>query len=262
MTDQAPRVVYRDADLLVLDKPSGLPTTSPDGRDCLASWARAHDPDAPRMHPSSRLDAEVTGLVTFARTPRAIQQLMAARAASQYRRFYLGVAARAPEPLAGEWRFPIARDPRDARKRRALPEGAKVREAASVPPAAAKDGTVCLADAAWTRYRTLWSGAQAALLLLQPETGRTHQLRVHAAYVGAPLWGDKHYGGPTRGVHADGRVFAARRVLLHCAQLILPGIAQPEPLRLHAPVPADLREFFGQLGGDAALLEPDAWGGR
>src|SRR6266545_3893474 len=74
-----PRVVHRDDDLLVIDKPSGLPTTSPDGVNCLASWAREHDPDAPRLHASSRLDAEVTGLVTFARTSRAIQQLTAAR---------------------------------------------------------------------------------------------------------------------------------------------------------------------------------------
>ncbi|HKP57025.1 MAG TPA: pseudouridine synthase, partial [Polyangiales bacterium] len=103
MTEREPRVVFRDADLLVLDKPSGLPTTSPDGGECLAAWARAHDPDAPRMHPSSRLDAEVTGLVTLARTPRAIQQLTAARAAGQYRRFYVGLAGRSPEPPAGDW---------------------------------------------------------------------------------------------------------------------------------------------------------------
>lgn len=259
MTEPEPRVVHRDAELLVLDKPSGLPTTSPDGTDCLASWARAYDREAPRMHPSSRLDAEVTGLVTFARTPHAIQQLLAARAAGQYQRFYLGIATRAPEPAAGEWRFPIARDPRDPRKRKALPEGTKLREAAGVP---AKPGAVCLADAAWTRYGTLWSGERGALLLLQPETGRTHQLRVHAAHAGAPLWGDKHYGGPVRSVQPDGRVFAARRVMLHCTQLRLPGIASAEPLVLHAPVPEDMRMFFAQLGGDQQLLEPEAWTGR
>src|SRR4051794_20154428 len=122
-----PRVVHRDDDLLVIDKPSGLATTSPDGENCLASWARAHDPDAPRMHASSRLDAEVTGLVTFARTTRAIQQLTAARAAGRYRRFYLGLARQPPEPPDGEWRFPIGRDPRDPRRRVALPSGATVR---------------------------------------------------------------------------------------------------------------------------------------
>jgi 23S rRNA pseudouridine1911/1915/1917 synthase len=233
-----PQVVYRDADLLVIDKPSGLPTTSPDGKGCLAEWARAHDPEAERMHPSSRLDAEVTGLVTFARTTRAIAQLTAARAASAYRRFYLGLASCAPEPPQGDWRDPIARDPKDPRRR-----------------VVSKAGTQ-----SWSRYRTLGGAPQVALLLLQPETGRTHQLRVHASQAGSPLWGDKHYGGPTRAVLADGRVHAARRVMLHCAQLILPGIDSGEPLALQVAPPADLRGFYAALGGDEALLEPRAWG--
>ena len=233
-----PQVVHRDADLLVIDKPSGLPTTSPDGSNCLAAWARAHDPDAEKMHPSSRLDAEVTGLVTFARTSRAIQQLTAARAASAYRRFYLGLASRAPAPGAGDWRDPIARDPKDPRRRVVADGGSP----------------------AWSRYRTLAELPQLALLLLQPETGRTHQLRVHASRAGAPLWGDKHYGGPVRAVQADGRVQAARRVMLHCAQLILPGITSAGPITLRAPAPPDLRAFYVALGGDEALLDPPAWG--
>jgi 23S rRNA-/tRNA-specific pseudouridylate synthase len=251
-----PRVVHRDEDLLVIDKPSGLSTTSPDGTNCLASWAREHDPEAPRMHASSRLDAEVTGLVTFARTTRAIQQLMAARAAGTYRRFYLGLARQPPEPLEGEWRFPIGRDPRDPRRRVALAAGQTVRAS----KAAGKNPRgMCLADSAWSRYRTLASVPRIALLLLQPETGRTHQLRVHAGRGGAPLWGDKHYGGPVREVMEDGRVLAARRVMLHCAQLVLPGIEAPEPLIVRAPVPDDMRGFFVALGGDSALLEPAAW---
>lgn len=253
-----PRVVHRDDDLLVLDKPSGLPTTSPDGSACLASWAREHDPDAPRMHASSRLDAEVTGLVTFARTSRAIEQLTTARAAGKYRRFYLGLARHAPEPSDGEWRFPIGRDPRDPRRRVALAPGASVREGRAARRA---PRGVCVADSAWSRYHTLCSGERFALLLLRPETGRTHQLRVHAARGGAPLWGDKHYGGPAREVMPDGRVLTARRVMLHCAKLILPGIAAPEPLVVHAPVPQDLQTFYTALGGDLAWLGPEKWPG-
>ncbi|HET6333232.1 MAG TPA: pseudouridine synthase [Polyangiales bacterium] len=250
-----PRVVHQDGDLLVIDKPSGLATTSPDGENCLASWAREHDLEAPRMHASSRLDAEVTGLVTFARTTRAIEQLTAARTAGQYRRFYLGLARQPPEPLDGEWRFPIGRDPRDPRRRVALANGTSVRGGKGK----ASTKGFCLADSAWSRYRTLSSASHLALLLLQPETGRTHQLRVHAARGGAPLWGDKHYGGPVREVMEDGRVLAARRVMLHCAKLILPGIARAEPLVVHAPVPEDMRGFFVALGGDSALLAPSSW---
>lgn len=236
-----PHVIHHDGDLLVIDKPSGLPTTSPDGRGCLAEWARNLDPEAPRMHASSRLDAEVSGLVTFARSDRAIQQLMAARRAGLYRRFYLGLGSRSPMPPAGEWRAAIALDPANARKRRAL----------------APDATQ--AQEAWSRYWTLCELPQAALLLLRPETGRTHQLRVHAAHAGVALLGDRHYGGPVRQVLADGRVLAARRVMLHCARLVLPGIGRAEPLVLAAEVPADMTKLLAGLGGDLALLAPDRW---
>jgi 23S rRNA-/tRNA-specific pseudouridylate synthase len=236
-------VIHHDADLLVIDKPSGMPTTSPDGRGCLAEWARAYDADAPRMHASSRLDAEVTGLVTFARSDRAIQQLLAARREGHYRRFYLGLASRAPMPSAGDWRAAIALDPANARKRRALdPEAAQAQEA-------------------WSRYWTLSELPLGALLLLRPETGRTHQLRVHAAHAGVALLGDKHYGGPVRQVLPDGRVLAARRVMLHCARLVLPGIGRDEPLVLGALVPADMTKLLVGLGGDPALLAPDRWPG-
>ena len=250
-----PRVVYRDADLLVLDKPSGLATTSPDGADCLASWAREHDTDAPRLHASSRLNAEVTGLVTFARTSRAIERLTEARAAGQYRRYYLGLARHAPEPPEGEWRFPIGRDPRDPRRRVALPKGESVR--ARKLGARVKPRGACAADSAWSRYKTLCVLPRVCLLLLRPETGRTHQLRVHAARGGAPLWGDKHYAGPVREVLEDGRVLAARRVMLHCAQLILPAVSGTELLVVRAPVPDDMRAFYAALGGDPEWLAPE-----
>src|ERR1700755_3605750 len=90
--DRDVRVLHRDAELLVLWKPAGLPTTSPDGRGCLTELAAQLDPAAPHLHASSRLDAEVTGIVTFARTTRAIEHLLEARRSGRYERFYLGLA--------------------------------------------------------------------------------------------------------------------------------------------------------------------------
>jgi 23S rRNA-/tRNA-specific pseudouridylate synthase len=234
-------IVHRDAELLVLHKPAGLPTTSPDGSGCLASVARELDPAAPRMHASSRLDAEVTGLVTFARTDRAIASLMAARQAGAYQRFYLGLAARAPTPPEGAWHWAIAKDPRNPRRRVARP--------ASSPGAVNAD----------SRYRVLAELSHVTLLLLRPQTGRTHQLRVHASAAGAPLLGDKHYEGALRVVLADGGVVRASRVMLHCARLELPGIASETPLTLDAPVPADMRELFVSLGGDVENLHAQSW---
>jgi 23S rRNA pseudouridine955/2504/2580 synthase/23S rRNA pseudouridine1911/1915/1917 synthase len=98
----------------------------------------------------------------------------------------------------------------------------------------------------------------AALLLLSPLTGRTHQLRVHAARAGVPLLGDRHYGGPVKVTLPDGRVVRAGRVMLHCARVRLPKIAptaEPERLTLDAPIPADFRAVWLALGGELASLE-------
>ncbi|HEX7479716.1 MAG TPA: pseudouridine synthase [Polyangiales bacterium] len=232
----APRVVHRDDDLIVFDKPTGLPTTSPDGGRCLASLARGLDPQAVRMHPSSRLDAEVTGLVTFARSDRGIRALLHARGVGAYQRCYVGLCASAPEPPTGELRWAIGKDPRDPRRRQALPEGSK-------------HGVNALSG-----YELVASAQAAALLLLRPQTGRTHQLRVHICAAGAPLLGDKHYGGATRVVLADGRVVRARRVMLHCARVVLPSLTGEGQLLLRAPIPDDMAQLWRELGGDAAVL--------
>jgi 23S rRNA-/tRNA-specific pseudouridylate synthase len=230
-------IVHRDRDLLVLWKPAGLPTTSPNGLDCLAALARELDPNAPRLHASSRLDAEVTGLVTFARSTDGIARLLAARKAGAYRRFYLALATHPPTPPEGEWRWEIARDPRDPRRRCAQPEHS------------------ARGDVAQTRYRLLQSPPSAAALLLRPETGRTHQLRVHAAEAGLPLLGDKHYGGPIQLVQADGRVLRAGRVMLHCARISLPG-----NVTFDAAAPSDMCELFEKLGGAPEALAVERWG--
>src|SRR5262249_7674470 len=94
----------------------------------------------------------------------------------------------------------------------------------------------------------------AAALLLRPETGRTHQLRVHAARAGSPLLGDKHYGGEQRRVLPDGRVLRAARVMLHSSRVRL-SLAGAEPLTIDAPLPDDLGELWGKLGGEPAALQ-------
>jgi len=247
MTDV--RILHRDADLLVLFKPSGLPTTSPDGRGCLTEIAAQLDPSAPRLHASSRLDAEVTGLVTFARTTRAIEGLLAARKAGQYERYYLGLATGPLSPAAGELNWPIDRDPRDLRKRITLDR------LPTPPPQGKGKRAKDQAQDARTRYRVLDAQPTAALLLLSPLTGRTHQLRVHVARAGAPLLGDKHYGGPVKITLPNGRVVRAGRVMLHCARVRLPAFDGKTKLTLDAPIPDDLRAVWQNLGGPPTSLE-------
>jgi 23S rRNA-/tRNA-specific pseudouridylate synthase len=229
-------VLFRDARFLVLNKPAFLPTTGPGAGETLVQRARALDPRAPKLHPSSRLDAEVTGVVVFARTREAIQHLLAARRAGAYLRGYIALAAAEPVPPAGDWRAPIALDRRDPRKR--------VEATAGAPRALP----------AHTRYRTLQALARAALLWLEPQTGRTHQLRVHAAAAGCALLGDRPYGGATRVVLDDGSVVSARRTLLHCARVSVPDPAGGAALRFEAALPEDMLQVWRALGGSAIEL--------
>ncbi len=226
-------IAHEDSDLLVAIKPTGLPTTAPEGGDCLTR--RLERSRGGPLHPSSRLDAEVTGLVTFAKTKRAIEALTRARREGRYGRGYLAITTRSITPETGVWDASIAIDPRDPRLRVALEpgrKGARVQRARS-------------------SYRVRASTPHGAVLWLTPHTGRTHQLRVHAAHAGAALFGDVRYGGDKRVTLEDGRVVSARRVMLHCAWLSLPG-----ELVLSAEVPEDMRRCWLGLGGSEAALAP------
>jgi 23S rRNA pseudouridine1911/1915/1917 synthase len=231
-------IIFQDKHLLVLSKPSGLPTTSPDDGPCLAAIAKTLDPGAERMHASSRLDADVTGLVTFARTTRGIAALREARAKNQYQRLYLALAETAPQPGEGRWDFPIAIDTRDPRKRMVVPTESRIAH-----------------KLAATRYAVRSVASHGVLLELRPETGRTHQLRLHASHAGVPLLGDVHYKGKKHITTPDGRVHLARRVMLHCAELVLPRVDAEGSHTLRAPVPADMRALWTALGGEASLLD-------
>ena len=232
-------VAHEDEHLLVVVKPSGIPTTAPGGKDCLTR--RLESARGGALHPTSRLDAEVSGLVTFAKSKRAIAGLRQARAEGRYHRGYLALAGLAEgaalEPREGSWEASIAIDPRDPTLRIASDTGERVQRAR-------------------TSYRVREAVERAAALWLTPHTGRTHQLRVHAAHAGFPLLGDVRYGGDKRVVLSDGRVIGARRTMLHCAWLRLPAIEGRGDLELSAQVFADMRALWMALGGGEGALAP------
>lgn len=237
MSQTAIEVLHRDADFLVVYKPTGLPTTSPDGRGCLVEQVRPFDPRAMQLHPTSRLDAEVTGVVTFARTPRGVAHSLAMRREGRYDRLYLALAAVAPTPESGEWTGSIGVDPRDKRRRVVT--------------------TAHDAQQAETRYSVAARAPHAVLLALHPHTGRTHQLRVHSSHAGAPFLGDIHYGGPRRLTLPDGRVLTFTRVMLHCTRVSFP-LPSGKPGIFVADPPDDLRSAWLALGGDPEALSLDA----
>lgn len=237
------RLLLHVGDLVAADKPAGIPTIADHSGSshCLvATVARALGIDASRVHPTSRLDRDVSGVVLFALSRAAAERLVRARAEGTYERRYVALAARAPEPREGVWVAPIgrARDPRlrEARGRQAIDAATRYAVAAR-----SSDGT--------------------AMLAVAPVTGRTHQIRVHAADAGTPLLGDRAYGGPARVTLPSGRVLEPGRIALHCARVVVPcetskGSGRGREIVATSPEPQELATLWSAVGGD-----PGAWQG-
>ena len=184
-------IVHHDAHLVVAAKPAGLPAVP--GRpaalhDCLWQRVRAEWPDALVVH---RLDMATSGLTLFARGAAVQRALSQAFAARRIDKRYVAVVAGRVESEHGEIALPLAADwpnrPRqvvDAQRGRA----------------------------ALTRYRVLDRSARSTRLELEPQTGRTHQLRVHLAAIGHPILGDTLYADAAAQA-------AAQRLLLHASEL-------------------------------------------
>jgi RluA family pseudouridine synthase len=228
-------VLFADDGLVAVDKPAEV-TTIP-GHDSaseslLAMVARSLRVHPMTLHPTSRLDRGVSGVVVFARTAEAAERLRVARTEGAYARRYVAIASKAPSPERGEWAFAIGRG-NDPRLR-----------------------TVDGRDAvpALSRYATVARGGAFALLALDPVTGRTHQLRVHAAHAGAPLVGDRAYGGPTRATLGNGCVLSLARVALHAARVRVPR-ADGTIVEVCAPVPEAMKAWWRAAGGEEAAWD-------
>jgi tRNA pseudouridine32 synthase/23S rRNA pseudouridine746 synthase len=220
-------VIYEDEQLLALNKPSGL--SSQGGRGQVNTldellWAFAR-PGKPRPRLIHRLDRDTSGVILTAKTKPAAGFLGKAMMARKFAKTYRAIVAPgAPQPDAGVVEHPLRREEigREAYMRICRPDHAD-------------------AEAARTRYRTLTATDTAALLEVDPETGRMHQIRVHLASLGRPIVGDVRYGGA---LMVDGR--PAPRLMLHAQALIFPhpggGLK-----RLEAATPADMAELASAL---------------
>jgi 23S rRNA pseudouridine1911/1915/1917 synthase len=220
------RLLYTDADLVAVDKPAGVPAqpTLTTDRGALPELVSALLGSAATL--VHRLDRETSGVTVLARSPAAAAALAEAFRTGGPEKTYLALTARPPSPSEGRIEAALGKDPARPGLRRVSPAG----------------------DPAATRYRTLASGPGGALVEARPETGRTHQIRVHLAHLRAPLLGDARYGGPRR----VGEV-TVPRVMLHALRLELSHPTTGAPLALEAPVPADFRAAAEALVGPSAL---------
>jgi RluA family pseudouridine synthase len=234
----APKVVWHAGDIVAVEKPAGIPTIGDhrgEAHSLRAATARALGVDVGRLHPTSRLDRDVSGIVLFALTKAAASRLVEARAMGNYDRRYVALAFGSFALAQGTWDFPIGRA-RDPRERKIGGHDAV---------------------SARTRYAVCARSAGVLLLALSPVTGRTHQLRVHAAHAGAPILGDRAYGGPRRLDLEGGRVLAMDRVALHALRVTVPD-ARGRPRAAVSPVPPELKAWWSALGGGDEAWERSA----
>ena len=213
-------VIHLDPSVLAVDKPAGVAAQEdlaggpalPDLCSALLRSLGEKDAQALLVH---RLDRGTSGITVLARTRSAqaalLEEFRAHRAAKEYRALVQGAPAN--------------------------DEGVVDSKVDSRP--------------ALTRFRVLERYGAATQIAAFPETGRTHQIRIHLRELGCPLLGDKAYGGPAFLTREDGVRHELARPLLHAFFLSLRHPAGSD-LRLHAPLPADFRaaqEFLAGPGG-------------
>lgn len=202
-------ILFENDDLLAVDKPPGvsMATSTKEGKSADDAVSRLLEacgvtPLDPLPLLVHRLDTGTSGVVLLARSPGAHRVLSLAFQERRVRKTYRALAWGHLVPAKGAITLALSRDPKDGRKM-----------------AASKDGKPSV-----TRYATLRNFPSLSDLELHPETGRTHQIRVHLSAMGHPIAGDDFYGGATRwhgirDVHVRQALSRVTRPLLHASRI-------------------------------------------
>ena len=217
-------VIYQDSDIVVIDKPAGLSVHPGPGHpdQTLVNGLLARCPDiqgvggAIRPGIVHRLDKDTSGLMMVAKNHHAHRELSDQIKNRQVTKGYLALSTGTVTPDSGLIDQPIARDPRHRKRMAVVPGGKESR----------------------TRYKVIETPAGHSLLELILETGRTHQIRVHLAYLGHPLLGDGVYGRTSPRLD---------RHFLHAYKLGFQHPRSGEPLEFQSELPQDLAGVLDEL---------------
>ena len=218
--DLASRVIHRDGLMLVIDKPAGVPVhAGPKGGENLErmfSSLRFGLPRDPAL--AHRLDKDTSGCLVLGRHRKALARLGKLFSSGRVSKIYWAVVRGAPEAENGRIEAALSK--------RSPERGWWM----AVDPAGLPSVT---------EWRVMARGQGLSWIEFKPLTGRTHQIRVHAAHIGLPLLGDAIYG-------AEPRVGA--RLHLHARAISVPMRESQPPVLATAPPPTHMSETFAALG--------------
>jgi 23S rRNA pseudouridine1911/1915/1917 synthase len=221
-------VVFENDDLMVINKPAGMVVHPSAGHQSgtLVHAALAHDPDiegvggVQRPGVVHRLDKDTSGLIILAKNDLTHQWLQKQFSSREVEKTYLALVDGAPPTPRGRVEAAIGRDPTDRKKMATVPPG-KGRSAVS-------------------EYTTLSKYPEHTLLEVHPITGRTHQIRLHLAFLDCPVVGDRIYG------HRHPSL-PLKRQFLHATRLRIRIPGETELIEYEAPLPADLSDILESL---------------
>ncbi len=223
-------IVYEDPDILVVNKPAGMVVHPGFGHagGTLVNAVLAHCPDLAgvggELRPGivHRLDKDTSGLIVVAKGDAALRDLQAQFQGREVQKAYLALVEGHVSPATGLIDAPIGRDPRARKKMAVVPRGGRE---------------------AQTEYRALEFYDAHTLVEAHPLTGRTHQIRIHMAFIGHPIVGDPVYGFRKQRAQAP-------RLFLHAARLGFRLPSTGEWREFQAPLPDDLAAVLARLRRD------------
>lgn len=225
-------VIYRDKDILVINKPGGLAVQGGSGiikhLDGLLPCLQFDGKDIPRL--VHRLDKDTSGIMLLARHVAAATELQRAFANKKIQKTYLALVVGTPNPYSGEIESNLDKKIAGERSREMV---------RSVDEDEGKRAV--------TRYRTIENLAgKIALMELEPITGRTHQLRVHMAEMECPIVGDGKYGG--KHAHVRGGMQLSGKLHLQAWRITLPPMFGKPERMYEAPIAPHIQQSLDTLG--------------
>jgi len=220
------RLLYRDGLMLVINKPAGIPvhagpSSKKGGGDNLERHfgpLRFGLPRPPAL--AHRLDRDTSGCLVLGRHPKALRKLHRLFSENKVEKTYWAICAGVPEKPSGTIDAPL--------EKRALKRGWRIE--------ISDDGKT-----ARTTYRVLAKSDGLCFIEAKPKTGRTHQIRVHLASIGAAVLGDPHYGNLSQEERAT-------PMMLHARRLRIPISKNKEPVLVEAPPPKEMAALIEAIG--------------